>query len=304
MLYKTCVYSIVLCVVIGALRAVDLLLFSEEITNFVTFQSVWLRYAVLAAAIAAFYVVFKRLVLKSTKATTTGAIKNSAKSAATDAIKNSTAESTSESIIKELRPNYVMLAVLSVLLFVAGVMSLFNAFSEFIAPTTNFGHFQSPLSMLIFAYATRLVFAIGLIIFGVFCAVICTGKKVLKFEKTFTRAIGLTGAVAFCLLCTLRYAQHPASVHRITYILSVCSAIAALVFVTKLLGVMYKEPAPKVKWGLISSGLSCFLMCTCIEFVQAVLLLPQGIDAYTLVLSATLAMLGIFGAQTALSISK
>ncbi len=271
MRHKLCVVSIIACAVLGLLRALDLVFLSESGTNFVTVSSVWLRYAVLAVAIVAFYVIFQKI-------------------------------AKSKKDLQALNLNSIIMCALGSFAVATSIFAMLYAVNELNFPTTNFGHFQSSAFMLLFAFGVRSVFAVSLFLFGVFCSTVGVKNKKLEFKKSTLRVIGFLGAVSFCFLCTLRYAESPASVHRITNILSVCSALSALVFYTKLIGVMYKKPSAKVSNDLVCSGLTAFLLCTCIELPQTLFLMGGAFNLYTLLMSVTTALLGVLGAHTALKV--
>ncbi len=267
---KACVFAIFICIATGVLRFLDLLFLSEKDTGFILYGNVWYRYALIAAVIVAIYALAHMQKL-------TGEIVNINKSP-------------------------LLFAVIGIVSVFTSIGAAFNAMRQFVLPSTNFGHALSGTTMLTFAFVVRLGFAVSLLVFAVFSLIFAFYKKNVVFEKNFLRTLGLFGAIAFCILPVLEYSQNPASVNRIVNILSVCSTLSALVFYTSFLGVMFKKPYKNQKAQLAASGLICFLMCTCIQLPQTVLLVPQTFSFYSIFLTGLLALIGLLGAITALQL--
>ncbi len=268
---KWCAFLIILSIATGVLRLADLLLLSEEGTGFVLWGSVWLRYIIIAIAIFIIYAVSRMQSIKSE--------------------------------IKAINLSPLLLVAIGTISAVAAISCTSYAVRQFVLPTTSFGHALGGGAMLVVAFVVRLLLALTLFTFALFCILLANYKKNVIFEKNYLRTLGLIGAVAFCIIPIIMYSQTPASISRIVYILNVCSALSALVFVTVLLGVMFKKPFNAQKSQIAASGLVCFLMCTCILLPQT-LLLYIPFSFYNLFLAILLAFIGVLGAVAALQTSK
>ncbi len=276
-----CSALLIASVLLGALRFADLLLFTELNTGFVTFGSVWLRYAVLFGFVAV--LIF-----------------------APSADKKAPAYAVS-------LPAQPVFAAAAVPAFVAGALAQWYAIQEFNAPTTAMGKAAQQQAaqthsldmMTLSFFGLRMVLGISLWVLGVWLVLLYLRKTPLKPETSVVRTIGFWGSAGFYALVILRYAENPASVHRILHILPIFSALAALLFITKMIGLFCVECTPAYARGTAAAGIFAFLMCTCIELPQAVWQTVHGqISLLNITLALLLGLIGISGAALAAKLSK
>ena len=233
------------CVAAGALRLLDLCLFTQPETGFVTLGSVWLRYGVLALL----FVAIQAAALLHKEDAAPVALHVSAP---------------------------VLWVLVAIAAAVSSLAALLYAVAQFSMPTTNFGLAlgEGGSSMLLgVALLLRLTVALSLLVFCGFAALMAARSAPLAWEASGTRLAGLFGCLGFFILPVLRYVENPASVHRILIILPIFSAVLALVFVVKLVGTLCASISANT---LAAAGLSAFLLCTCIELPQTIWQAVQG----------------------------
>lgn len=271
---NVCFAALAICIAAGVGRFWDLIANSEVGgSGFVTLGSVWVRYGVLALLVVGLFVLGK----------------------------TARAKQTLESVELPMPP---LTAVLAVCALCSGVMGAAYAVNQFAHPTTSLGHAEAGAAAIMFAFVLRFVFAVSMLVFGVWCVVLCLRKQPLQPAKGLARTLGFFGVVAFCILPLIRYAENPASVYRILRILPICSALAAMLFVVRLLGTLCVTFTPARRGELACAGLCAFLLCTCVEAPQLLWQMQTtGVAVAELWTGATLALLGCVGATTALAVS-
>ncbi|MEG1274297.1 MAG: hypothetical protein RSD27_01270 [Ruthenibacterium sp.] len=271
---KDCLAALLMCAAAGAVRFWDLAANSEVGTGFVTLGSVWVRYGVLALLVAGVFVLARVCGTKT--------------------------EQGSLPV-----PAPLVFALTSAVALCVGVMLLNAAVREFVMPTTSFGGVQNGAGMRTLAFLLRLMCGVGFVLFCVWCLALCLRKAPLSSQRGAARTLGFCAMPAFLVLPVLRYAENPASVHRILYILPFCSALGALVFVIKLLGILCAPLTPERRSSTAAAGVCAFLLCTCIELPQRVWQLTDiGATALSLWTSVLLGLVGVLGAATALAVSE
>ncbi len=270
---SACFAAIIISLGLCVFNLIDLIFFIDIQTGFVTVGSVWIRYGALLAAIITIYILGKKYAYNEP--------------------------------VQELKlPVPKFFYAIGGAAFFAGAFAVSRAFAQYFTPTTNFGHVESGSASITFALTVRLAFAFALLIFYVFCLVVAVKKYVFVCKRDPVRMLGFLSIVAFCLLSALRYTENPVSMNRIMYILPVCSALAALAFLTVLIGFLHNEPSPKNGAKLAVSGLCAFLLCTCTEVVQMLFNAISGFSFYSFSVSLMLVLIGILGAIAALTVSK
>ena len=277
---SVCRALLMLSVLLGALRFADLLFFTEPSTGFVALGSVWIRYTVLFCFAAAL-------------------------------IFAPAADKKAPVRIVAL-PAQAVCAAAAVPAFVAGALAQWYAIREFQSPTTALGKAAQQASqtqaadmMTLSFFALRMILGISLWVFGVWLVMLYLRKTPLKPELSALRTIGFWGSAGFYALVILRYAENPASVHRILHILPIFSALAALLFITKLIGLLCVECTPAYARSTAAAGVFAFLMCTCIELPQGIWQMLQGqISLLNIALALLLSLIGICGAALAAKLSS
>ncbi|MEG2931818.1 MAG: hypothetical protein RR825_08515, partial [Ruthenibacterium sp.] len=236
---NACVAALLACVAAGAVRFWDLTANSEAGTGFVTQGSVWVRYGALAALVVGIWILARVCGAKTTQE-------------------------------KLPVPTPLLFALSAAAALCAGVLMLNNAVQEFAVPTTSLGCIEGGAGMRTLALLLRMACGLGLLMFCAWCAVLCVRKTPLTPQRGVARTLGFLATLGFLTLPVLRFAENPASVHRILYILPFCAALAALVFVIKLLGILCVPLTPERRSETAIAGACAFLLCTCIELPQRV----------------------------------
>lgn len=261
---KRSLFALYLCAAVGAARFVDMLLFTEHDTGFVTAGSIWLRYGVLALALAVLWFILRKAPV-------------------------STAPATQPRVLQ------ILLCLLSAQ---AAACTAVRAVTELLRPTASFGSVESGVTTQIFALMLRMTMAVALMCLCILCV------RALLHSST-PRAYVLFALLAFFVLTLLRYAENPASPHRITHILPLFSAMAALAFFVKWISPLWLVPDEQRLRSLRFCGFCAFLLCTCIELPQTLLqAVTRGSSLYAVALSLLLGILGIIGLWTALRVTQ
>lgn len=271
---NACLAALAACIAAGAVRFWDLTSNSEAWTGFVTRGSVWLRYGVLALLVICFFALSKLV-------------------------------RTQRTLAELALPQPPLLAVTAVCALFSGGLGVQYAVEQFVFPSTSLGHAEGGAALLAFALGLRLAFALSMMLFGVWCALLALRRQPLCPKAGVARVLGFFGVVAFCVLPLLRYAENPASVSRILRILPICSALAAMLFVVKLLGTLCVTLTPARRGEVAFAGLCAFLLCTCVELPQLLWQMQAAnVTPLELATGATLGLLGCVGAAMALAVSK
>lgn len=269
---KTCVILLALSILAGILRFFDCIFFTETDTGFVTLGSPWLRYGALFLLAGVILLLPAQRKLAQPLA-----------------------------IMLPVRKLYVVLAVLAV--FCGGVM-LGAAVRKWIVPATSLELAFAGTGMALLLFVLRMGIGLSLLAFGVWCTLLFLRKTPLAPEKTVTRTVGFAGSIFLYLLTLLRYAENPASIHRILQILPIFAALSALMFVVKLLGLLCVPCDAKRARQTAGAGILAFLMCTCIGFLQLLWQCFAGTFVLTdVLLTLLLAGIGLAGASVALCLS-
>ena len=271
---NACIAALLACVACGAVRLWDLCANSEAETGFVTQGSVWLRYGILAAFVVAVCMLARVC----------------------------TAKTPLDSFALPVPPVFALLAAAAL---GSGMIALQYAVNEFTYPTTSLGRLESGAGLMLFALVLRLTFGISLLLLSAWCAVLCLREAPLQPQAGAVRVLGFLAVIGLFILPVLRYAENPASVHRILRILPICAALSAMVFGVKLLGVFCVSLSAERRRTTAVAGVCAFLLCTCIGLPQLLWQVAQGgatlLQAWVTV---TLALLGVIGAFTALAVSE
>lgn len=261
---KRSLFALYLCVAVGAARFVDMLLFTEHDTGFVTAGSIWLRYGVLALALAVLSFILHKAPVSAAPAT---------------------------------QPR-VLQVLLCLLAAQAAACTALRAVTELLLPTTSFGNGESGVTTQVFALMLRITMAAALLCLCILCV------RALLHSST-PRAYVLFALLAFFVLTLLRYAEDPASLHRITHILPLFSSMAALAFFVKWISPLWLVPDEHRLRSLRFCGFCAFLLCTCIELPQTLLqTVTHGSSLYAVAFSLLLGTLGIIGLWTALRVTQ
>lgn len=256
----------------GILRLLDCIFFTEPATGFVTLGSPWLRYGL--------------LLLLAGMIALAPARKQQAQPLA---------------VTLPLSPLYAVLAVWAVL---AGGVMLGAAARKLIAPTASLDIAFKGTGMQLLMFVLRMGVGLSLLAFGVWCFLLFKRKTPLTPEKSITRTAGFAGSIFLYLLTLLRYAENPASVHRILHILPIFAALSALMFVVKLLGLLCLPCDTQRARTTAGSGVFAFLLCTCIGLPQILWQWTTGTFVLTdFLLTVLLAGIGIAGASVAWRLS-
>lgn len=143
------------------------------------------------------------------------------------------------------------------------------------------------------------------VIFGIWC--------LLLFFENITRipcgrwmlAFGTLCSTVFYLQTILRFIERPSSLYRIIPVVDILSALAALMFVTALLRALYLPDSPPAARLLCRSGLLAFFFCTCLALPQTIWQYARHTETVdSLILSAAFGALGLIGAACAGNVSK
>ncbi|MEG1381441.1 MAG: hypothetical protein RSC73_04270 [Ruthenibacterium sp.] len=267
-----CKMLLALSALAGVLRLADCIFLTEPDTGFVTVGSPWLRYGLLLILVGV-------IVLAPAR----------------------TQQSQPLAIMLPLPKFAAVLAVLAI--FDGGVM-LGVAVRKFIAPVTSLEIAFKGTGMQLLLFGLRMGIGLSLLAFGVWCFLLFARKTPLMPEKSITRTAGFMGSIFLYLLTLLRYAENPASIHRILRILPIFAALSALMFVVKLLGLLCVPCDTQRARTTAGCGILAFLFCTCIGLPQILWQWTVGTFVLTdFLLSVLLAGIGVLGACVALRLS-
>ena len=257
-------------VVLGALRLTDLLLFTDA-EGFCTVGSAWLRYAAAAVYWAAVYILSPK-------------------------------ERAAAPVFVPARAAFALLGVLSV---AAAVVSAQQGIADFFDPQTALARDPSMRTMELLWLALRLAAGAGWLCMAVWCAALCALRTPLSGASGAARAAGYFAWTPFLMHALLSYGVSHPSPHRILYIVPVFAYVSAMLFATKLLGIVCLPDDVSVRRGAASSGALCFFLCTCIYLPQSVVTAAAGSSEWTAVIAQALPLgaLGCVGAALALSVS-
>ena len=140
------------------------------------------------------------------------------------------------------------------------------------------------------------------VVFGAWC--------LLLFFENLTRmpcgrwmlTLGTLSSTVFYLQTVLRFIERPSSLYRIIPAVDILAALTALLFVTALLRALYLPDSPHAARVLCRSGLLAFFFCTCLALPQT--LWQYAMQTETIVsfiLAAGFGCLGLVGAACACS---
>ncbi len=273
---KTCKNMLLLCIFVGALYLADVLtmIFIGGMSNFVVYSSAWVRYFILFLVIISIFVLARQ-------------------------------KKQNIQLNRFVFPSAKLLVISALLCFITSAFSFYHAYSQFLTPTTNFGHLRGTSQARVFALSIRLIFAMCILFFGVFLILLVKNRKRMVVQKSLHRNFALIGVFALCVMPIIFYSEYPFSVHRIIYVLRVCSALCALIFCIKFVGLMFSERTPAFICTLKSSGLCAFLMCTCINIPNTIIIVASGnFSVFDYATNILLIFIGLLGAVCSLTICK
>lgn len=252
-------------VLLGVAHVLELLFFTQGTAGFVTVGSVWLRYGLLFGYL--------------------GVVAVGARLSGPRGVQRQYA-----------LPPAGLLLVLAALSAAAGIAGVGNAVGKLLSGSGIFGGLEYSMGMRLLAFLLRFLSGASLMTFGGWCFVLARRGQPLQKEEGTVRSAGFAAVFGFFLLPLLRYADNPATIYRVTRILPIFSALGALYFAVKLLGILCAEPTAEFARSLCASGLSVFFLGTCLEFPQTLWSFFYG-DASVpqLALSAALGALGVLG---------
>ncbi len=258
-------------VLLGVLRAADLFLFTEADTGFVSLGTAWQRYAVMGvfALVLMFFPYDKR----------------------DDSIK------TTEINMPVVRISFAAAGVLSA---ISGILAAVYSVTQLIAPTTMFGMENMGSGLILFAFALRIILSLGMMSFGAWLLMLYERKEPLSPQQGILRTLGFCSMTGFFSLTILRYAEMPASAHRILSVLPIFSALAALICTGKLLGTLCVSCTAQYRRSMQSACIFTFFICTCIGLPQLVWqLIYSDITVMNAFIAEALAVYGIGAAAVA-----
>lgn len=271
----TCTCALVFSLLLGAARAVDLLLNTDAETEFLRSGSTLPRYLLLLACLL--------LILRAGHSIPLG--------------QPCGLRPGDAAWMRGANPLLIPLAFCSELY---GFLFLLNRIFGVPIQTTTSRHAMDNLRLYYLQQFADGARAALFVLFGVWC--------LLLFFENLTRipcgkwmlTLGTLSSTVFYLQTVLRFIERPSSLYRIIPVVGVLSALSALLFVMALLRALYLPGSPNAARLLCRSGLLVFFFCTCLALPQTVWQYVKGAETLvSLILAAGFGCLGLVGAVCA-----
>lgn len=246
-----------LCTLCGVGHAVDLILFTDGATGFVTIGNVWVRYGLLLPVVLLCFAAPLCLPPLAAHAP------------------------------RESRLGNMLLSIIGFFLCLTVIWQVLDMFTT--TGPVSLRHISSPLLLV---YALWLLFGF-------------VQRDAQSTPSSGFILWGAAGTLVFCLLAVERFVAQPSSLHRIAPVVHTFSAVAAMLFSAALVQALHYTrlgAAPSRK--LCSTGLLCFLLCTCLGLPQAVANVYANGDFSALFLAVSLGFMGIYGAYQAVAFTR